>query len=1025
MATSHPSDTLGGDFLDSNSINARRKRSGSLFSTNSIWNDDNISIQSQNLLESTISNNTIGTPSSFISPTLGAQPSSLNLNGVSNNPNVNDPDNNDYNANVHQMINRNRSYTTNATLPANGHGHMDLSMLDANGVNAQSGLSPQYMSTSAGNKNEINSLLGNLMSNIGGTSPGAARNRAQTFSGMVPLQSEGVHSQQYYNRLQQQQQHVQQQQHAQQQPQYQQVQFQYGQNYAQQPLLVDDFDMSSMVITNNFENPNLGPTNHLLFDNLPSFFDSAKLFSVLNDSFGNNNRHLNNILSIRTTTTSTSKLALVTCSSLEVAMNLKANFNHYEVVPGIILYIAFAKCHDPVPTSTGSSSSSSKSTSGQTTNSNNVNHSPDHEPVNEGVIVLENKKISRIDVSQVKDSLLHTIDQIIGDNHGSRVDKNKIISIINRTLSYTNSNYQDNFGPLPDPIPVRQFDAPKLRELRKDLEFNELLVLEGHTLPETNDKLKNHNIGDNRSMSQMDLEDLCLVMLDELPELCYDYIGNTVVQKLFLLVKSPLIKLMMVKEITPYLTQLSIHKNGTWAIQKIINLCHDDYQQQYIIGASLKPYTVKLFNDQFGNYALQGCIKFKSPFNDFLFESILDNFIEISFGRFGSRSIRTILETSDERYITKEQIVLISGLIIEYANELVVNNNGSLLITWFLDTFSGFGHRFEKKYELLTKKFVEHLDVLCRHKLANLTILKILNNRQDLRSKQIIMDKIFGKFDDTNGDETIKPPSKLLETILTEDSDPNNNAGPLFIYKILSNPLLLNLTNYSHNHDEKDMNKNSRYQKFIIQQIRRLLLELNINNYQAYKKLMDEVGLSNTRITRSSSLSKRGGGGSGGKRGGNNGTGSRRMNMGSAGPNQMSPHDANQVPSHHPGMNQYPGVNYMGSPGVMYQGGIVPPQGPPVSDPYAMGYPGQQSYPVMMTPQMMTNYQYPASASSSGYNDKTPPQPQSQQSQQQQQQDVAMMQQLEQLSLSSAALGYNSNPGTPGDTRAQQQNSFF
>ena len=75
---------------------------------------------------------------------------------------------------------------------------------------------------------------------------------------------------------------------------------------------------------------------------------------------------------------------------------------------------------------------------------------------------------------------------------------------------------------------------------------------------------------------------------------------------------------------------------------------------------------------------IQGCIKFGSPFNDFVFEAMLDNFLEISVGRFGARCIRTILESchdsSSTSPVTNEQVLLVAGLIIEFANELAVNS---------------------------------------------------------------------------------------------------------------------------------------------------------------------------------------------------------------------------------------------------------------------------------------------------------------------------------------------------------------
>ena len=55
---------------------------------------------------------------------------------------------------------------------------------------------------------------------------------------------------------------------------------------------------------------------------------------------------MGNIHGIRITTTTTSKLALVECTSIDTAMSLKASFNHLELVPGNILYVAFAKVDD-------------------------------------------------------------------------------------------------------------------------------------------------------------------------------------------------------------------------------------------------------------------------------------------------------------------------------------------------------------------------------------------------------------------------------------------------------------------------------------------------------------------------------------------------------------------------------------------------------------------------------------------------------------------------------------------------------
>lgn len=1011
LAVSSSPNTQAVDIPNGGNSNSRRMRSGSLFSTNSIWNDDALSLHSPSQngtsmldtfdLNSTANtncksnvNDTSSTNSnnSFISPVLHAQNSTVSHHSNTNPSSTPTSANN--NANMNTTSNqRYRSYTTTAAIPNVSSSSISLS----NNSYSIDPMNSNMMSSSpfppSNKTNDINALLDNLMINMNNNhNSNNTRHRSQTYSGTTPVLPESSLQQQLPSQQQHQEQLLAQ-------NLFQQNPLQHPNHVlGQKPLLQDDFVLSQLMITTSFENPKLGPTMSILFDNLPQFIDSIKLWSILNNSLGNN-RSLGNIKSVRISSTSTSKLALVECTSVDLAMTLKANFNHLELVPGVVLYVAFAKFAEN--SNGGTNNNEASYTSGNSNPAAPLQPAPQK---NGGVrSVSEASKPSPTDLLSIRDNLVAAINRL--SSSSKVVDLNKIVSIINKSISYPNENYQDNFGPLPDPIPLRQFDSPKLRELRKVLENSEQLPSQASGANNISDS--DENEASNKVMNQLELEELCLAMLDELPELCYDYLGNTIVQKIFTVVESPLIKLMMVKEITPFLTQLSIHKNGTWAIQKIINLCNEDYQQKYLIGASLKPYAVKLFNDQFGNYVLQGCLKFSSPFNDFMFETMLDNFLEISFGRFGARCIRTILETANEsNVISNEQVILVAGLIVEFANELVVNSNGSLLITWFLDTFNGCGASKDNRFELLTEKLLPNLEKLCIHKLANLTILKILNNRSDLNLKQTIMDSIFGKFEGSE-DDFNKPPSKLLESILSETQE--NSAGPLFVYKILSNPLMLTVN------EENDSDKNTKYQQFIIQQIRRILLEVNITNFQAYKKLMDEVGLSTTRLNRSTSIGNRRN-----KRGG-------RANSNS----NKGPQGQSQIPQQHiinpmgylvgqnvPVQNASAGQHYGLPPQIAQQQQQQQQQHSRQQQQQQQIQ--QQGYHMMMPPQMMMSMNNQPQTNLGPQQHGIQPQ----QLSQQQQHDMAVMQQLEQLSLSSAALGYNSNPGTPGVSTGQR-NLFF
>lgn len=114
-------------------------------------------------------------------------------------------------------------------------------------------------------------------------------------------------------------------------------------------------------------------------------------------------------------------------------------------------------------------------------------------------------------------------------------------------------------------------------------------------------------------------------------------------------------------------------------------------------------------------------------------------------------------------------------MIVVYADYLSTNSNGALLVTWFLDT-SVLPNRHSILAPRLTKKIVE----LCGHRLASLTILKILNFRGDDNARKIILDSLFGN---SNTHDSLPP--KELTKLLCETS-----YGPTFVHKVLAMPLL-------------------------------------------------------------------------------------------------------------------------------------------------------------------------------------------------------------------------------------------
>ncbi|KAF3483027.1 uncharacterized protein GIQ15_02351 [Arthroderma uncinatum] len=363
--------------------------------------------------------------------------------------------------------------------------------------------------------------------------------------------------------------------------------------------------------------------------------------------------------------------------------------------------------------------------------------------------------------------------KIVAEFGSSETECRNITLSIQRAINFT--AFEDEIRPVPEPSQSRVFDAPRLREIRKKI--------------------------DNGACSAQEIEETANEMLPEIAELASDYLGNTVVQKLFEFCSEPA-KEQMLAPIAPHLAEIGVHKNGTWAAQKIIDVSKVPAQKQAIV-ESLRPYTVPLFLDQYGNYVLQCCLRFGPPFNDFIFETMLSRMWEISQGRFGARAMRACLES---HHASKDQQRMLASAIALHSVQLATNANGALLLTWFLDTCT-----FPNRRTVLAPRLVPHLVALCTHKVAYLTVLKIVNQRNEPEAREIILKALFF----SPGDET-------LESILKDQS-----SGATLIFKVLTTPFF-----------EEAMRAD------VVKTVAKVLTKLKTTPSQGYKRLMDEVGLS-------------------------------------------------------------------------------------------------------------------------------------------------------------------------------------
>ncbi|CAO0801008.1 unnamed protein product [Mucor circinelloides] len=256
----------------------------------------------------------------------------------------------------------------------------------------------------------------------------------------------------------------------------------------------------------------------------------------------------------------------------------------------------------------------------------------------------------------------------------------------------------------------RKLEPLRLREMRKKLENDEQ-----HSLEE--------------------VEMIAGECMEEVVELCSDYIGNTVIQKLFEHC-SEQTKLKMLEKIAPFLASIGVHKNGTWAAQKIIDYANTP-EEIRLVRQHIAPYVPLLLLDQFGNYVVQCCLRKGAEQNQYIFDAIVDKCWEIGQGRFGARAVRAILENP---IVTKEQQVYVAAAIVQNTVLLTTNANGVLLLTWFLDT-----SELPGRYRVLCPRLLPYLNKLSSHKLGSMTVYKVINQTEDPNASALLLNALSEK----------------------------------------------------------------------------------------------------------------------------------------------------------------------------------------------------------------------------------------------------------------------------------------
>uniref|UniRef100_L2GBJ5 RNA binding protein n=1 Tax=Colletotrichum fructicola (strain Nara gc5) TaxID=1213859 RepID=L2GBJ5_COLFN len=505
-----------------------------------------------------------------------------------------------------------------------------------------------------------------------------------------------------------------------------------------------------------------GPTSALWLGSIPTSTTTSTLTEMFK-SYGP-------ILSARVLTHK--NCGFVNFERMESAITAKASMNGKEIFPGAgPIRINFAKPPSASNTPGHDGVFPSPSPDPFSKNQDGASGSGSGAPADSAPLAAQpaNAAPTVPPLAEMTNDILRIVKQF----QASDEDSAKISRSLQSSIQF--NNFVDEIPPIREPAHTRVHDAPRLRDIRKRI--------------------------DNQSLSQAEIETTALDMLPEIAELSSDYLGNTVVQKLFEHCSDDL-RDAMLAEIAPHMAEIGVHKNGTWAAQKIIDVCKTPRQMSLIV-EHLRPYTIPLFLDQYGNYVLQGCLKFGAPYNDFIFETMLSRMWEVAQGRYGARAMRACLES---HHSTKEQQRMLAAAIALHSVQLATNANGALLLTWFLDTCT-----FPQRRTVLSPQLVPCLVHLCTHKVAYLTVLKVINQKAEPEARDTILKALF-----------FTPNDQILEAILSDHA-----CGATLIFKVLTTPFF----------DESIRSQ-------VVENVKNVLVRIKAQPGQGYKRLMDEVGLS-------------------------------------------------------------------------------------------------------------------------------------------------------------------------------------
>ena len=199
-------------------------------------------------------------------------------------------------------------------------------------------------------------------------------------------------------------------------------------------------------------------------------------------------------------------------------------------------------------------------------------------------------------------------------------------------------------------------------------------------------------------------------------EMVTDSVGNLVFQKIIEKCGDQQ-RLRIIQILAPWLASISTHKNGTWAVQKIVEYANSTMQIQLVV-AALRPYTVRLMQDRFGNYVIQSCLRL-GPKIQFVIEAMTLNCVEIALNKFGCRAMKACLES---HHVTRKHQLSVALSIVRHSPSLIQDPNGVHVVHWLLDS------HLEGSIAALGSALRMHFFQLSMNKYASSILLRLIED---------------------------------------------------------------------------------------------------------------------------------------------------------------------------------------------------------------------------------------------------------------------------------------------------------